>query len=90
MYRCEKNIFLKQEIYKFLSLYQMDFQAISMSSAEELQEFGLVRGVAMKHFAQTRLQAQKQVSGKDEKKCLLEEVLSQFKEVKTEKEHFQR
>lgn len=50
-----------------------------MSSAEELQELGLVRGDAMnlKHFAQTRLQAQKQVSGKDEKKRLLEEVLSQ-------------
>ena len=30
-----------------------------------------------KHFAQTKLQAQKQVSGKDEKKRLLEEVLSQ-------------
>ena len=70
---------MKQEIYKSLSLYQMDFQAISMSSAEELQELGLVRGDAMnlKHFAQTRLQAQKQVSGKDEKKRLLEEVLSQ-------------
>ena len=50
-----------------------------MSSAEELQELGLVRGDAMnlKHFAQTRLQAQKKVSGKDEKKRLLEEVLSQ-------------
>ena len=51
--------FLKQEIHKSLSLYQMDFQAISMSSAEELRELGLVRGDAMnlKHFAQTRLRA---------------------------------
>ena len=31
----------------------------------------------LKHFAQIRLQAQNQVSGKDEKKRLLEEVLSQ-------------
>lgn len=79
MYGCEKKNTLKQEIYRSLSLYQMDFQAISMSSAEELQELGLVRGDAMnlKHFAQTRLQAQKKVSGKDEKKRLLEEVLSQ-------------
>ena len=69
MYGCEKKNTLKQEIYRSLSLYQMDFQAISMSSAEELQELGLVRGDAMnlKHFAQTRLQAQKKVSGKDEK-----------------------
>ena len=50
-----------------------------MSSAEELQELGLVSGDALnlKHFAQTRLHTQKQVSGKDEKKRLLEEVLSQ-------------
>lgn len=79
MYGCEKKNTLKQDIYRSLSLYRMDFQAISMSSAEELQELGLVRGDAMnlKHFAQTRLQAQKKVSGKDEEKRLLEEVLSQ-------------
>ena len=48
----------------------MDFQAIVMCSAEELQELGCVRGDAMniKYFAQSRL-AQKQVSGKDEKKA---------------------
>lgn len=57
----------------------MDFQAIVMSSTEELQQLGCVRGDAMnvKHFAQTKFQEMKQVSAKDKKKRLLEEVLSQ-------------
>ena len=57
----------------------MDFQAIVMSSAKELQELGCVKGDAMnvKHFAEIKLEEMKQISGKDEKKCLLQEVLSQ-------------
>ena len=62
-----------------------------MSSTEELQQLGCVRGDAMnvKHFAQTKLQEMKQVSAKDEKKRLLEEVLSQGAKDRVKPGHLQ-
>lgn len=62
----------------------MDFQAIIMSSAEELQQLGCVKGDA-KHvrcFAERKLQEKKQVSVKEGKKRLLEDILSQGSKTK--------
>lgn len=59
-------------------LYQMDFQAIAMSSFSDLQELaGCVRGDAIhiKHFAETKLEEKMKTESYQQKVQLLEETL---------------
>lgn len=55
----------------------MDYQAIRMSSADDLQQLDCVKGDAMnlKHFAQSKLDEAQNVSLQKEKKRLLEDTL---------------
>ena len=57
----------------------MDYQAVIMSSAEDLEQMGYLKGDAMnlKYFAQSQLDQEKKKESTKEKKQILEDILSE-------------
>lgn len=66
-------------IHLFVSFDQMDYQAVVMSTSEELEKLGCVKGDAMnlKFYVNSQIETEKKAGSSQEKKELLNKILSE-------------